>query len=402
MKSCGIVVEYNPFHNGHLHHLKKTKETTKADVVIAVMSGNFLQRGEPALVSKYVRTKMALKNGVDIVVELPYAFATQKADVFAKGAVDILSSLGCSSICFGSESGNIEQFENTYTVMDEHEEQYNQFVKEFMKKGLSYPNATSEAFKRIASASNLIDLSKPNNILGFHYVKAIKDLDVNIEPVTIQRIQSGYNDMSLSKSNISSATSIRQALFETKSLDAIQNQVPAETFKELLKYQEQFMTFVNWENLWAFLKYRILQSEPEELKDIYEVEEGLENRFIRFAKEAVTYQEFMEKVKTKRYTWTRLQRACVHILTNTKKEMMVKRSNRAEYIRLLGFTKNGREYINKYKEDFTLPIISKLSRADAEKIRLDVKATHIYSFAYPAIIGQQIITQEYRQPPIME
>lgn len=402
MESCGIVVEYNPFHNGHLHHLQQSKEVTNADVVIAVMSGNFLQRGEPALVSKFVRTKMALKNGVDIVIELPYAFATQKAEDFAKGAVDILASLGCSYICFGSESGNIEQFTKTYTIMQENMTEYNKFVKRYMNEGFSYPEATSRAFKKIAPSSEVVDLSKPNNILGYHYVKAIKDLNLNIQPVTIERIQSGYNDVTLSPSNISSATSIRQTLFKAKDLETIKKQVPMETYEQLVTYQEEYVSFVQWENLWPFLKYRILQSEPEELKDIYEVEEGLENRYIRFAKESITFHEFMEKVKTKRYTWTRLQRTCVHILTNTKKDIMRERSKRAEYIRLLGFTKKGREYLNQYKEHFTLPLITNLSQADPEKIRLDVKAAHMYSFAYPNEIGQKIIKQEYQQPPIME
>src|SRR5690606_33554713 len=150
-------------------------------------------------------------------------------------------------------------------------------------------------------------------------------------------------------------------------------QVPLESYNLLVHYHEKFHTFVRWENLWPYLKYRILQSEPEELKEIYEIEEGLENRFIRFAKESITFHEFMEKVKTKRYTWTRLQRTCVHILTNTKKDIMRERSKRAEYIRLLGFTKKGREYLNQYKEHFTLPLITNLSQADPEKIRLDVK-----------------------------
>ncbi|MCU9595046.1 nucleotidyltransferase [Caldibacillus thermolactis] len=402
MKSCGIVVEYNPFHNGHLYHLHKAKEATKADVVIAVMSGNFLQRGEPALVSKYFRTKMALENGVDIVVELPYAFATQRADIFAKGAIDILNSLRCSYLCFGSESGHIEQFLKTYDLMQEKENEYNQFVKLFMKEGFSYPEATSRAFKNILYENHLLDLSKPNNILGYHYIKAMKDLHSDMEPVTIKRVNSGYHDISLSPSNISSATSIREALFETKRLEAIKKQVPLESYNLLVHYHEKFHTFVRWENLWPYLKYRILQSEPEELKEIYEIEEGLENRFIRFAKDSITFHEFMEKVKTKRYTWTRLQRACVHLLTNSRKTMMHKRSKRAEYIRLLGFTKKGRAYIRQNKDHFTLPIISKLSQADREIIRLDVKASHIYSFAFQTEIGQQVINEEFQQPPIIK
>src|SRR4051812_18291343 len=172
MKAVGIIVEYNPFHHGHAYHIKKAKETTGADLVIAAMSGNFLQRGEPALVSKWTRTEMALNGGVDLVFELPYSFAVQKADTFAKGAVSMLIAAGCDSICFGSESGNIEDFYHTYHFLKKHQLQYNHAIRQYMDQGNSYPKALSLAFQSLESTENIIDLSMPNNILGFQYVKA--------------------------------------------------------------------------------------------------------------------------------------------------------------------------------------------------------------------------------------
>lgn len=400
MISAGIIVEYNPFHNGHLFHLQQTRKKTKADVVIAAMSGNFLQRGEPALIPKFARTIMALKNGVDLVVELPYSFSTQKAEIFASGAVNILSALKCQSICFGSESGTIEKFTQTLQHLTKNNEKYDALVKTYMNKGYSYPKATSLAFKEIANPSELIDLSKPNNILGFHYVKTIHENRLPIKATTIKRIQAGYHDENVSNSNISSATSIRNVLFHTNEIEQIQSHVPNHTFHELNSFYSKYKQFVNWESLWPYLKYRILQCRPVELRTIYEVEEGIENRLIRCAKEAINFKQFMEKLKTKRYTWTRLQRICVHILTNTKKQEMLERCVQPEYIRILGFNEKGRAYLKEKKEEITLPILSKLSQGNPNLLHLDVRASNIYSFAFPPEIGHQLVEQEYKQPPI--
>jgi predicted nucleotidyltransferase len=174
MKAVGVIVEYNPFHNGHAYHLQAAKETAHADLAVAVMSGNFLQRGEPALVSKWYRTKMALLSGVDIVLELPYQFATQKAETFANGAVSVLDAIGCHSLCFGSESGDISTFQQTVDYMDLHKDCLDEKIKMNIKTGVSFPKALSLSFQSMSSTENLLSLDKPNNILGFHYVKALK------------------------------------------------------------------------------------------------------------------------------------------------------------------------------------------------------------------------------------
>lgn len=402
MKTCGIVVEYNPFHNGHRYHIEAARKVTGAELIIAVMSGNFLQRGEPALVSKFTRTKMALLGGADLVVELPYAFSTQMAEVFARGAVQILSALGCESLCFGSESGNIEAFQKTLAFLKEFKIQYDELVKNYVKEGYSYPKANSLAYTNLPFSNDLVDLTKPNNILGYQYVKAISDLELPMKATTIQRIGASFHDESLSEVKIASATGIRNALFSKDgSVEMIKDQVPETTFQLLKEYIEEFGTFSSWENFWPFLQYRLLQTAPKELKTIYEMEEGLENRLLSAVKEAESFHDFMEKIKTKRYTWTRLQRVLTHVLTNTKKHEMEEAMKEVRYIRLLGANKNGRNYLKEMKENFSLPLISKLSAADPELLRLDIRAGEIYSFGYPGFIRRRLLELEFKQPPII-
>lgn len=401
MKAVGLIVEYNPFHNGHAYHLSASKEAAQADVVIAVMSGNFLQRGEPALLSKWYRTKMALLNGVDIVFELPYRFATQKAEIFANGAVSILEAAKCESLCFGSESGDISSFLHTIEYIKEEEKNLDDGIKFFMDTGVSYPKATALAFKQLQSSNNYLDLAKPNNILGLEYIKAIQRQNSLIKPMTVTRKNANYHDEHFTSETIASATSIRKAIFSPKAeSQGIDQYVPAATKQLLEEYFHHFHLFHQWENYWSYLQYRLIHSSTEELKEIYEMEEGLENRLQAAATQSESFQQFMERIKTKRYTWTRLQRLCVHILTNTKKVEMNNKLEKATYLRLLGMTANGREYLNKTKKDFTLPLVSKLSSFKGNMIDLDVKAARVYALGVPNHLKDEMFKQEFSQPPI--
>jgi predicted nucleotidyltransferase len=402
MKAVGVIVEYNPFHNGHDFHLQAAKEAAQADLAIAVMSGNFLQRGEPALVSKWYRTKMALMNGVDLVVELPYQFATQKAETFANGAVSILNAIGCDSLCFGSESGDLTTFLQTIDYLEEHRTLFDEKIKMNIKTGVSYPKALSLSFQSLSSTETLVRLDQPNNILGYHYIKALKQQKSSMKPITVKRKNADYHDEHFATETIASATSIRKALFTSdKDSSIIQQYVPAATNQLLKEYIQQYGTFHEWENYWPYLQFRLLQSNPDELKEIYEVEEGIEHRIISASLHASSFREFMEKVKTKRYTWTRLQRICVHILTNTKKVEMKMDSERATYIRLLGMSSKGKEYLNKYKSEFDLPLISKLSSYKQPDISLDIRASRVYSLGLAGgVAAYGLLQQEYTQPPI--
>ncbi|RIW36301.1 nucleotidyltransferase [Bacillus salacetis] len=401
MKAAGVIVEYNPFHNGHLHHLTETRKMTNADLIIAVMSGNFLQRGEPAIVSKWSRTKMALNAGADIVVELPYAFATQHAEIFASGAVTLLDALKCSAFCFGSESGDIAAFEETVRYLHRHEEKYNAFVQEYIKLGMSYPSALSKAFQSLDDKQDLVNLSLPNNILGYHYIQARNSIASGMKAYTLGRKNANYHDEGFTDETIASATSIRKELGKKKgNIKSVRSFIPPSTFEELEAYQDTYGVFHDWEHYFPLLKYKILSSSPEQLSGIYEIEEGIENRFKSAAYSSSSFQEFMVTVKTKRYTWTRLQRMALHILTNTTKKEMNKHPS-PQYIRLLGMTDTGRDYLNLHKKELSLPLISKLSSADPDDIYLDVKAVDIYALGSKnPDIQRKLIEQEFKQPPV--
>lgn len=227
VNALGLVVEYNPFHNGHLYHLQQAKSITKADVTIGVMSGNFLQRGEPAIVDKWTRTSMALKAGIDLIIELPFFHAVQKAEFFSEAAILLLEEVGCKSVCFGSEQGEIKPFIDTYEIIQENMDTINERIHHYTKEGYSYPKAASLAHTELQTHNpTMLSLDQPNNILGYHYVSAILKHQLSIEPVTIKRTGSGYHDPLLMPGKIASATGIRKELMENGSLEAISSFVP--------------------------------------------------------------------------------------------------------------------------------------------------------------------------------
>jgi predicted nucleotidyltransferase len=399
LKAVGLVVEYNPFHNGHLYHLHASKVNAEADAVIAVMSGHFLQRGEPALVSKWSRAKMALQQGADLVIELPYAFATQKAEIFADGAISILEALKCDSVCFGSENGDISPFLETAETLEELDSHYQDAIKYYMKQGISYPSAQTKAYQSLNTGGHALDLSLPNNILGYHYVKAIQKQGAAISPLTIKRTAAGYHDEEFNETPIASATSIRKAIFSEENKD-IQSFVPETTLYHLKQYKYNFDTFHQWEDYFGFLKYTISTMTHDELKQIYEVEEGLENRVKSLIQQAVSFKDFMEQLKTKRYTWTRLQRLCLHILTRTTKEQMKLEVGAAPYLRLLGMSSQGRTYLNRIKKSVDKPIVSTLSAFSHPLLDLDIKAASVYAMIFPEPLRSQFMHSEYSTRPV--
>lgn len=404
MKSVGLIVEYNPFHNGHDYHMQQSIQESGAQITIAVMSGYFLQRGEPALVSKWQRAKMALDGGADLVIELPYAFSTGKAEIFANGAVSLLTALKTDEVSFGSEQGTIAPFEGTIDFLDEHQETYQEKLKSFLAEGYSFPKASALAFGSFHDREGIVDLSKPNNILGFHYVKAIHDQNSPMKATTIQRIGAGYHDPDLGSKEIASATGIRKAIASGDDTIAnVQGVVPDFTYNALLAAYRQQGLFHSWERMFPYLQYRLLTAEAHELADIYEAEEGLEHRLQAAIKQADSFTSFMKQIKTKRYTWTRLQRLCTHILTNTtKKEMApVLQNPQATYIRLLGMSENGQAYLNHVKKDLELPLVSTLSKHEDPLLALDKRAADCYVLGYPVELRANKLQEEYAMPPIM-
>ncbi len=404
MKACGLIVEYNPFHNGHYYHIQQAKKTSNADCIITIMSGNFLQRGEPAIMDKFSRAKAALMSGADIVLELPYAYAVQNSDHFANGAVQTLHAIGVSSICFGSESGEIKHFINSYHTFQEKAAIYETTLKQWLDGGFSFPEASMHAYRAIGLTTSQFDLSQPNNILGYSYVKAILNQDLDIEPLTIERHNNHYHQQEVT-SHIASATSIRKELFSKKeeiSTEA-QSALPEASIEQLRKYKEQTGHWHNWEYYFPLLNYRVQTMSAEELQSIHGVTEGLEHRVKKTAKTAENMQTWIEQIKTRRYTWTRIQRMFVHILTNTKKtdvEPFLHSPENIPYIRLLGMTKTGQQYLNGIKKDLDIPVITALSRSMHPMLQLEEKAAAAYYSILNPSSRKKLAEQELTQPVI--
>lgn len=403
MKACGLIVEYNPFHNGHLHHLQEARKITGADCMITVMSGPFLQRGEPAIMDKFHRAKAALASGIDIVLELPFIYAVESSDLFAKGSVATLNEIGVSSICFGSESGDISAFLSGCQILKNQEDQFKTTLKKYLDIGFSFPEASKEAYKKIGLVGEAMDLSKPNNILGFSYVKEIVDNILPIKPYTIKRTKSNYHDQTI-QYRIASATSIRNELFkEMEMTEKVKHALPENTLEQLQVYRKNSGHWHSWEDYFPLLHYRVMTMAESELRAIHGVEEGLEYRIKRTAKIAESFHEWVDAIKTKRYTWTRLQRTFVHILANTKKSdlELPKHMNSVPYVRILGMTKTGREFLHARKKIMNVPVVTRFSRNMHPLLELEERASHAYySILKPAV--QQTFVRQELEPPIFD
>ncbi|MEZ0535849.1 nucleotidyltransferase [Caldicellulosiruptoraceae bacterium PP1] len=398
MKVLGIVVEYNPFHNGHLYHLEKAKELVNPDVIIAVMSSNFIQRGEPSIVNKWARTKMALENGIDIVFELPFQFSCNSAEIFAYGAINILNRIGVTDIVFGSEIGNINRIENVAGILAFEEIKFKNSLRSFLEQGYSFPKARELALKDIYNI-NIEFLS--NNILGIEYIKWILRLNSKIKYYTIQRIGNRYNDTDLS-STISSATSIRKYIYLNGLDDYLKNFIPQKSFEIL---QEEFINGrgpIKFDNCYSFLLYRYILADRNIFIDNIDVKEGLENRFAKYINRSNNVDMLIKNVKSKRYTYTRLSRIIIHSLIDTKIDNQHILTQQP-YLRVLGFTQTGRNYLNIIKKD--LDIITKidnkvLKSIYKEQIELELKASRIYSLLYKN--PTEHLLDEYKLKPIYQ
>lgn len=399
MKACGLIVEYNPFHNGHVHHVEEARKKTDASVIIAVMSGSFLQRGEPAFIDKHHRTKAALQSGVDIVVELPYAFAVQSSNLFAQGAVQILHALNVAHICFGSESGNTNAMNKAVTQYIHHESLFSATLKKHIQKGLSYPKATEKGYEAIGM--DMIDMKQPNNILGFHYIKTILKNKLPIEPVAIQRLHNHYHDESIEHS-IASATSIRKSALRTNGLKDIKQTIPPASFDALRTYKTITNTWHSWEAYFPYLYYKLITTETKALQELHSVDEGIEHRLKKYIHKANNFEHFVDAIRTNRYTTARIQRMCTHILTNTtKQEIDTFISEPIPYIRLLGMNQTGQQYIRQIKKQLNIPIISNLNKKTASLLYLDEKTTNVYYSIFSPKIRESLRKQEFQLPLIL-
>ena len=377
MKSCGIIVEYNPFHNGHRYHVEMARKTTGAEVVIAVMSGNFLQRGEPAIIDKWHRANEALQNGV----ELPVEWAVQSADYFAKGAVKILQTLDCDSLCFGTEEETSFDYSSFGRFVQENQDRIEEAFQELSDQTYSYPQKMTEVFRSLYPDITL-DFSSPNHILGLSYAKENAKYVHPMELHPIRRKSAGYHEKIITDQRIASATAIRHALEEGKRIAGL---VPPQTEEDLSTCSLQ-----TWESYWPYLRYRLLSSTLLELTDIYQMTEGIESRMKIAAATADSFEDFVSKVKTKRYTWTRIQRLSCYVLLNIKKQEIPVQQNK-NYLRLLGFTDAGRRFLKEKKE---ISIYSRIGKKEAQEAELLVRSDQIYQ------LGGNIPEQNFGRIPI--
>ncbi|MBU5595384.1 nucleotidyltransferase [Amphibacillus sp. MSJ-3] len=403
MKAVGLIVEYNPLHNGHLHHIEQARVKSNAEVVIAVMSGNFLQRGEPAIVDKFTRAKMAVKQNVDIVIELPIVYTIQHSDIFAFAAIQILNKFQVTDIIFGSEHGDIQAFNLIWQEINCNKQKYQAVLTEQLKQGNNYPQANKVAIEAVCSSSP-IDLHKPNNILGFSYLKAQKKINPKIKLDTIKRVQADYHQTQVSQP-ISSATSIRNQLEQFRMINSYKElSMPLTSYSLLGDYQDISGVFHRWELYYPFLKYRILSDSIEQLRLINGMTEGLEYRLKAKIVESKSFAEFIEKVQTKRYTKTRLQRLFIHILLQLTKQQVndqLKQIDQINAFRLLAMTNQGQGYLNQLKKKTDLKMITQLKKNLSDRFVIDEKASLIYYLPLNPESQLFLRKQEFSPPFIM-
>ena len=419
MKVVGLIAEYNPFHNGHLYHIEKAKEITGADYVIVVMSGNFVQRGAPAIMPKHIRAEVALEAGVPLVLELPVCFATGSAEYFAAGAISLLENLGCvDSICFGSECGDYELLEKIARVTADEPEEYKILLKKYLANGFSFPLARQRALQEYFHDDALDKvLEQPNNILGAEYIKALYRTKSHMKADTIKRMVSGYHDDSLN-SGYSSASAIRKLLaytgrslrlesdgmFDEPSLSEVLTRLETEVPKECIRFLEEthHTRYPIYENDFSsILKYKLLTETKETLTEYLDVTEEIANRIINHTNYFITIDQFCNLLKTKDTTYARISRCLFHILLNIKVSDMqlFKEQGYCQYARVLGFRKDGKKLLSAIKKYSDTPLITKLSQAEtlSESGQLMIKQD-----IFAADLYESIVTDKFKQPFINE
>lgn len=367
MKSVGIICEYNPLHNGHLYHIDMVKKLYPDYVIVAVINGNFTQRGDISLIDKWKKTEVAL-NYVDLVAELPFVFGTQAADIFTKGGADILKALKVDAFVFGSESADTDKLKKIVEIQETLE--YKEKIKMYLKEGLNYPSSLAKALKDLGIPLE----NNPNDLLGIGYIR-------NLEGVEIKAIKrtNDYHSHDLKK--IASATSIREAL--KKGLD-VKKCVPIESYNSL-----NDLHF--WDDYFDLLKYKIISS--KDLSIYQTVSEGIENKIKKNILKAKNIEELISLVKSKRYAYNKLKRMFLHILCDFTKEEAV-RINSLECVRILGFNEKGRKYLNEIKKDCPLDIVTTYNDK-YETMRIENRVSNIYN------IKKDDFLEDYQHKPII-
>ena len=368
MNVIGIVCEYNPFHNGHKYQIDKIKEKYKDSLIVICMSSSFTQRGELSILNKFDKTKIALNNGVDIVIELPYLYSTQSSDIFAKNSIKLLNELKIDTLCFGTETTNIDDIVNNAKIQL-FNKNFDSKVKSYMDLGINYPTALNNALKDL----NGTIIDKPNDLLALSYIKEILKNNYNIDLFNIKRTNDNHDKDS--NDTIVSSSNIREKLINN--ID-IKNQVPDDVYK-LLKNK-----IIN-SKYFEYLKYKIINE--DNLDKYLDVDEGLSKRIKTSIYKSNNLDELILNIKTKRYTYNKISRMLNHILCSITKE---DNTNELEYIRILGFTDKGQKYLNSIKKDINLPILNKYDTSKYKVLNIEKRVTDIYSIIYEDITNEEI------------
>lgn len=407
MKTVGIIAEYNPFHNGHRYQIKKAKELTRADFVVVLMSGNFVQRGTPAIVDKYTRTSMALEGGADMVFELPCFYATASAEAFAYGAVSIFHKLGfIDEICFGCETPDLSLLDAIAELLLKEPEEYKKNLSTFQKQGFSYPVARQKALlayfeqnpiEHVSSAQLTTCIEQPNNILAIAYIQALKALDSSIQPIPIQRTDNGFHNTDID-GTLASATAIRKECLKRKQLQSLKSAVPPYVLTGL--HSQQQKTFPITEDDFSSLLYYKLQQETDYTK-YADITKDFSNKLQKTFSFHQSFTTLVEQLKTKDLVYTRICRNLLHILLGITKE---EPKWEPEYVRLLGFKKSSSSLL---KRTEAISVITKV--ADARKFlsedgyahfQKDIFCSHLYNHICYKKYGYHC-KSEYEQGPII-
>lgn len=399
---AGIIAEYNPFHNGHKYQLEQIRNKTNADYIIVAMSGNFLQRGVPAVIDKYARTKLALSQGADLVIEIPVLWATASAEYYAKAGVTLLKNTGVVDyLCFGAECGELSYLKQITHILDSNSETYQSYLQKELKLGSSFPLARMRALKQLlppnesskdSLASSLeMQLSSPNNILAIEYLRALSSTDTSneIEPCLIQRIGNGYHEEQLG--SFASATAIRKVMFSCPDsaslLDSLQDYLTPEVLTQLKTYGDTY-GFVSEDALSSILGYQLYSYCKEGYTSFADCSFELSHRIQNQLSHYEGFTQFCNLLKTKDMTYTRISRTLLHILLHITNEAYEhgKALGMVPYLRVLGFQRNAIPLLHEIKLESKVPMITKLCKADSqlnasEKLMLekDIFASNIYN-----------------------
>lgn len=381
MKICGVIAEYNPFHNGHAYHLAQTR-ANGATHIVAVMSPNFVQRGAPAIADKFVRAQCAVAGGVDLVLEMPTTYALSPAQLFAAGGIYLLDALGCVDLLsFGSESGDIAELRDIVHQLAS--PQFNLLIQQYSKEGVSYPRAHHMAVTKLYGEEFAESISSANNTLAVEYLRALDKASSPIRPMTVKRLFVEH-DSSTSREEYASASYLRQ-LLKYGSLRHIRPFVPDICYELLHKAQENQRAIASLDRLEGPVLNQLRRMSQADFAVLYDAEEGLDNRMMRAARQAVSIQDFLSLVKTKRYTLSRLRRMMWCAFLGISKKDLVPPS----YLRALAFNERGLEILKVAKKTSRLPVVTKyaqVAKLGAEAVRLfslHARCTDLYALALP-------------------